>query len=105
MFNKPVINVGYNPPSIETSVIDYARYYTFDHYRPVVESGAVSVASSEDEMRTLLSQALKQPHEQSFRRRALIQKMFGNTLDGKSGVRVAEQLLELANNSAQSRVE
>ena len=104
MFNKPVINVGYNPPSIEKSVVDYARYYKFDHYRPVVESGAVSVANSETEMRSQLHNALTEPQEKTFRRRALIQKMFGNTLDGKSGLRVAEQLLKLANNGTQPDV-
>ena len=30
--------------------IDYARYYDFDHYRPVVESGAIDVVRSETEM-------------------------------------------------------
>jgi hypothetical protein len=46
MFAKPVINVAYNPPEIHSSLVDYARYYEFDHYRPVVESGAVQVAGS-----------------------------------------------------------
>jgi hypothetical protein len=40
MFDKPVINVGYNPPGSDAGMIDYLRYYKFDHYRPLVESGA-----------------------------------------------------------------
>ena len=96
MFDKPVINVGYNPPGMDVSPVDYPRYYEFDHYRPVVESGAVMVAWSESEMREMLRQALVEPQAGSGRRRALIKKMFGNALDGYSGVRVAGSLLQVA---------
>ena len=37
MFDKPVINIGYNPPGTEVSPVEYRRYYDFDHYRPIVE--------------------------------------------------------------------
>ncbi len=56
MFDKPVINVAYNPPSVPTDEIDYRRYYSFDHYRPVVESGAVA---SRRDARSTLSAALR----------------------------------------------
>ncbi len=46
MFDKPVINVGYNPPSVPEGELSYARYYRFDHYAPVVASGAVRLAKS-----------------------------------------------------------
>jgi hypothetical protein len=96
MFDKPVINVGYNPPGMDVSPVDYPRYYEFDHYRPVVESGAVTVAWSESQMREMLRRALVEPQAGSGRRRALIKKMFGNALDGYSGVRVAGSLLQVA---------
>ena len=96
MFDKPVINVGYNPPGLDVSPVDYRRYYEFDHYRPVVESGAVMLAGSESEMREMLRRALVEPQTESGRRRALIKKMFGNALDGYSGVRVAGSLLQVA---------
>jgi hypothetical protein len=96
MFDKPVINVAYNPPGMDISPVDYRRYYEFDHYRPVVESGGVMLAGSEDDMRSLLRRALVEPQIDSARRRALIKKMFGNALDGYSGVRVAGSLLQVA---------
>ena len=102
MFDKPVINVGYNPEGVEASLVDYARYYHFDHYRPVVESGAVAVAGSEKEMKDMLRRALTEPQRDSVERRGLIEKMFGQTLDGRSGVRIAEQLIKLA--GAEDRV-
>ena len=42
MFDKPVLNIGYDPPGFDVRPISYARYYRFDHYKPVVDSGAVS---------------------------------------------------------------
>jgi hypothetical protein len=100
MFNKPVINVGYNPTGVNTDIVDYSRYYEFDHYRPVVDSGAVRVAKSESEMRELLRKALTEPRTDSAQRRDLIKRMFGNTLDGHSCERVAAQLVRLAEQTA-----
>lgn len=96
MFDKPVINVGYNPPGLDITPVDYRRYYSYDHYRVVVESGAVAVADSEAEMGALLLRSLQRPEERRDERRALTARMFGDTLDGMSGSRVARRLAELA---------
>lgn len=96
MFDKPVINIGYNPPSVGKTILSYADYYEFDHYQPLVKSGAVQVAWYRDEMKNLIRQALSNPSERKNERRALIEKMFGTTLDGKSGQRIAQVLLEAA---------
>lgn len=96
MFDKPVINVGYNPTGLDISPVDIARYYFFDHYRPIVESKAAMLAHSETEMRQLLETALTNPDVNREPRRKLVREMFGNTLDGKSGQRVIECLLKLA---------
>jgi len=95
MFDKPVINVGYNPPSLPENIIAYHRYYSFDHYRPVVESGAVQVARSPQEIRSLIRHALAHPEGGRKQRRALVEKFFGETADGNSGRRVAEVLSSL----------
>lgn len=96
MFDKPVINVGYNPPSVPESEVSYRGYYEFDHYKPVIESGAVRLAESEREMREFLRVSLEDPASGSAERKKLISRMFGNTLDGKSSERVADTLLKLA---------
>ncbi|MGH9947085.1 MAG: hypothetical protein ACRD6X_07805, partial [Pyrinomonadaceae bacterium] len=97
MFDKPVINVGYNPPSVPDGELKYADYYEFDHYKPVVESGAVKVAGSLEEMRLMIGNLLARPETDRKCRHELIEKMFGSTLDGNSGKRVAETLLNIAN--------
>ncbi len=96
MFDKPVINVGYNPPSVPATELSFAEYYEYDHYKPVVDSGAVRVARSAREMNDLISQALIDPARASENRRKLIGNMFGATLDGSSAHRVADVLLDLA---------
>lgn len=96
MFDKPVVNVGYDPPNGEAVEVPFARYYEFDHYRPIVESGAVSVAWSPEEMRTLIEDALAQPARRRVERALLMARMFGDTLDGRSAERVARTLIGLA---------
>lgn len=93
MFDKPVINVGYNPSSV--SELFYADYYEFDHYKPVVESGAIEVARSAEEMREFLKKSLYNPEKRTQERKGLIRTMFGSTLDGRSGARVADTLLKI----------
>ena len=51
---------------------------------------------SEEEMRQLLEQTLNDPDINREPRRRLIRGMFGNTLDGRSGQRVVDCLLKLA---------
>ena len=96
MFDKPVINVAYNPPGLNIEPLDFGRAYAFDHYRPVVESGAVALANNEAHMKTLIRQALTEPHERSASRHRLVTTMFEDTLDGWSSRRVASVLRALA---------
>lgn len=96
MFDKPVINVGYNPASVPEHEVSYARYYEFDHYKPVVDSGAIRVARDVREMRELITTSLNDPATGASERRKLVSLMFGETLDGYSSSRVAEKLVELS---------
>lgn len=96
MFDRPVINVGYNPPGMDDVRVPYARYYEFDHYRPLVERRCVELARSPEQMRAMLRTALARPETGSADRRAFIARMFGDTLDGRSAQRVAAVLARIA---------
>lgn len=98
MFDKPVINVGYNPPSVSEKVLAYSDYYEFDHYKSLVECRAVEVASDLGQMRHLIQKALAEPQRCRKERKDLIERMFGKMLDGNSAKRVAEVLLAIAEN-------
>jgi hypothetical protein len=96
MFDKPVINVAFNPPSVKEDILSYSDYYEFDHYKPVVDSGAVSLARSPGEMEAIMVKYLKNPSYRSVQRKEIIGRMFGATLDGASSGRVAKVLLRLS---------
>ena len=80
MFGKPVINVAYNPPGVDIFPFDYGRFYSFDHYRPVVDSGAVAVAWDESNMRGMIRDALSRPGAAKEQQEKLLDTMFGSTL-------------------------
>jgi len=103
MFDKPVVNVGYNPATVDKRELDYARYYHFDHYRLLVEAGAVAVAKTEKELLEMLRSALATPQTNSSQRQKVVTDMFADTLDGWVATRVAHRLLELAHRSQQAR--
>jgi len=97
MHDKPVMNIGFDPVgSSLPHPLRWARHIDFDHYRPVVESGAVMVARSPEDMRAMIHRGLTQAGADSAARKRFIQQMFDGTLDGHSGERVAECLLDLA---------
>jgi hypothetical protein len=76
MFDKPAINVGYNPPGMDIYPYNYTRFYSFDHYKPIVESGAIEVAYSEDELVVLLKEAIDNPDKCKNQRKNLIDNFF-----------------------------
>lgn len=97
MHDKPVINLGFDPPGSQIPhAYRWIRHIDFDHYRPVAESGAVMIARSESDMGEMLRIGLIQPNKDSEKRHDFVKRIFGNTLDGESGRRVAEQLINLS---------
>lgn len=96
MFDKPVINVGYNPRSVPEKEHRFAEFYEFDHYRPLVRRGAVEVAENPRQMREMIANYLRRPEHRRKERKELINNMFGSTLDGKSAGRVAKTLLKIS---------
>ena len=97
MFDKPVINLDFEPPGSDLEpCLGFRRHIQFDHYLPIAESGAVMVARSESDMAAMLETGLMRPEQGSDVRQRFITKIFGDTLDGECGRRVARQLLTLA---------
>jgi hypothetical protein len=96
MHNKPVINLGFDPPGSKLPhLLRFERHIKFDHFQPVAESGATMVARSASDMREMLYRGLTSPEENSTNRKRFTQQMFDSTLDGCSGERVAQRLLAL----------
>ena len=98
LIDKPVINLDFDPPGSNLAPCDgFKRHIRFDHFWPVAQSGASMVATSEDDMRLMLIKGLTQPEADRDARKRFVSDFFGSTADGRSGERVAETLLSLAN--------
>lgn len=96
MFDKPVMNIGFDPPESEIPFAHrWQRHIDFDHYRPVADSGGVMVAYSRDDMRNMIKIGLTQPERDRDARKLYLQRVFAGHFDGLSGKRVALQLLDL----------
>jgi hypothetical protein len=99
LFGKPVINIAYGPPDFAGPAYDYRRFYDYLHYRPLVESGAVDLAQSEEDLTDVMDRALAEPERTQEAQKKLVESFFGPYLDGRSADRVAETLLILASGS------
>ncbi len=105
MMDKPVINLDFDPPGSDLPYcMGYDRHIKFDHFWPIAQSGATMVVKSEGEMRQALIRGLTQPMADSEARRKFVKQFFGDTLDGQSGHRVAERLVDLARRKRPDRL-
>jgi hypothetical protein len=91
--DRPVVNIAFDlsPERSFQAVID--QYYTrYDHYRTVVESGAVRLARSSEELRHHIATCLQDPGLDREARRRLVELWCGPS-DGASGRRLASAIL------------
>lgn len=98
MFQKPIINLGFDPPGSHLPPhLRFSRHTDeFDHYIPVVRSGAVMVARSEQDMAEMLKRGLAESNALAEHQAQFLREMFDDTLDGRAGERIALCLLKLA---------
>ena len=80
-FDTPVVNIGFPPY--------YLNAYSFTHYKPVVESGAVRVAKSMEELIAEVASYLRDPGRDRSGRAAAVREFIGFT-DGRSYQRVID---------------
>lgn len=92
MFDKPVINLAFNPPSLPESTLQYARYYQFEHYKRLMSYGAISLADSPEKLSEHLYLALQKPSLYREQRKHMIADFFDGLADGKSFERLISSL-------------
>ncbi|MEW6718161.1 MAG: hypothetical protein AB1345_11755 [Chloroflexota bacterium] len=95
MLDKPVINLGFEPPGSNLPHWSrFSRHVDYEHYRPVAQSGGVMVARSVNDLIAMIYRGLTKAGVDSPKRKAFMSQMMNGNLDGQSGRRVAEKLLE-----------
>ncbi len=80
ILDKPVINIAFNPPNEDIYPNDYEKIYDFDHYKPIVESGAVSLAKNINELEKQIRMYITIPQTHKLQRAKLVDKFFGKEL-------------------------
>ena len=93
VFDKPVVLVGFDasPRPYHQSI---TQYYDYDHQRRILESGAVRLARSPQELTSAVSAYLADPGLNA-RARARVRAAYCDRLDGASGRRLAKFILSL----------
>ncbi len=86
-FDRPIVNIGYPPY--------FMNAYSFTHYRPVVELGAVRVARSEGELLEEVGANLADPARDRDARREAVRHFIGFT-DGRSAERLAGAVTQIS---------
>lgn len=89
LFNKPVINTVFGNET--NGLYNDQRFLNYDHYKKVVESGAVTIAKNERELITQINEALANPGQGTRQRKAMIALQISAALMGTSK-RIAETL-------------
>jgi hypothetical protein len=97
MLDKPAINVAYNPPDKNIYPYNYTRFYNFDHYKPIVDSGAVELAYSEDELRWLLKVAITNPELKSRERMKLLNSFFNGSPSEITAATFSNSIMSIMN--------
>ncbi len=99
--DKPVVNIGFDVDGDGRSR-PWLDYYSFDHYRPVVELGAARVARSPEELAGHVNAYLRDPSLDREGRRKLVELEVGVPV-GQASRRVVEALEAIARVEAAAR--
>lgn len=92
-FDSPVINVAFDGPQNKPFIESCRRFYDFEHYQNIVNTGGVKVAYSLEELVTDINIYLDNPNDDANGRERIRQEQCWK-LDGKSGERIANYILE-----------
>lgn len=91
--DRPVVNIDMDLSPERSFEVPISQYYTdYDHYRTVMESGAVRLACSPEELMAHVSAYLRDPGLEREGRRRLVDLWCG-PFDGQAGSRLAAALL------------
>jgi hypothetical protein len=82
LFDKPVVNTVFG--NKENGLYNDQRFLNYVHYKHVVDSGAVTIATNEIELHTQLKEAIENPLLRTEQRKKLIDLEIGHSLEGTS---------------------
>lgn len=98
ILDRPVVNVDFSSEQDSPRELLYEEYAA-DHYRPLVESGGISIAHNWAELEALLKVFVRDPAEGRERRARMVRRECGD-VDGRAGERLVAALLRILGREA-----
>ncbi len=92
LFDRPIIIPNFEPEA-KPYFQSLARFYDYDHFRPIIESGGARVARSPGELIETISGYLADPRKDAAGRKRIVEEQCGKT-DGRSSARLLGVLRE-----------
>ncbi len=92
IFDTPVVNIGFDDVRDVPLALSIRRYFAYEHYQPVLQTGAARVAQSPADLLELVRRYLAEPSLDREGRARLVSETCEYT-DGRSGVRVGQAVL------------
>lgn len=93
--DKPVVLAGFHPKPL-SYLEGILRRYDYDHFKFAIECGAFTVAKSKEELLKCIDEFIKNPQLKSHERE-ILRNAYCGSHDGKSGERVAKEILNILN--------
>jgi hypothetical protein len=92
LFDTPVVNIGFDEAPDLPLPLSIGRYYHYEHYQPVVETGGARVATSGDDLVATVREYVLHPWVDADARRELVRRCC--TFTGGAGERAARWVLK-----------
>ncbi len=90
--DRPIVNVGYDPPDTETPYVSLTEVWRQDLYKPIVELGAAKIALTQAELIEFVDSYLRHPSDGRAERQKLTEESFAGYFGKSSGRAVSEVL-------------
>lgn len=97
IFDKPIVNLDFDPqPGQEDQILIKDVNHTWNHFKPIAESGGLWLVNDFDEMEEAVITYLQNPELHREKRKWIVEYVC-QRVDGKCGERMAEAVLEFMN--------
>lgn len=96
-FDKPIIHIAFDLPG-QSNPIPCRKYYDFEHFRPIVESGCSRLVEDFNSLLDAIVEAVADPAQRSPQRRQVVERYFG-VAPGQSGSTLIREIFRMVERS------
>lgn len=98
VFNTPIICVNFDYRGVRPLIYSPRKIYEFDHYKKLLRCDGVDLCSEKEALIPYINKALRNPSRKASGRERIVKQQL-QFKDGRSGLRVAEHLMNILHNA------